>query len=1281
MKDGLPSEYVWDYFRDSHGKEYILTDSGVVTFEQGQWSPLFRGDKVVNENEPFQSMGELPDGSLWVYGPSGLYQNQVGYWLKTRQSLESPCLAISLNSQVVTNLNINQNRRAFCTLTGQAPREISPPIQSSARDIECIVQAPDGSVWAGGYNLLTRWNPGDFEWRVYKNLPHPATSDPQGRIWFSGDNQTIIKQGKTWNVADPNHSYMMTHGGDTVWGWNGDRIVRGDDGKETVFGPEQTGLHDTNWIGSSLSGETWAEGFDSFRQLTLSHYTKERGWSSITPPQLQGKRIFSRVAAQDGSAWFIARGERDHDWILGNASDETWTTISNPPGLLNLHTPYIQVDSLNNLWLFGQCGLYRRDDQTGEWTAFDQFTDQIVFGMIEYGQDDYWFAVTGPAGNQGRIVHWQNGNWTEFNADIHDFCMRWGHSALIFGGDNCLFHISEDTNWRPLRIQFPEKGSINGLEAPIENELWVNIGDRTCRYNAIKSPPETFATIADSRILRGQNAQFHFSDRRRFAPGDSIRSYVFSWSLDGGEWSEFSPQSTLQIDTDTLSIGEHTLLVKARNAEGETDGTPIALGFTVNPTPLQEIPAFRLGVLLTIFAMFGLTLLTLRSKRELNEAYQNLETIVQARTRALEENRYIMEKAQTTAKFGTWLLDCNTRRIELSSYVYELLGIKPDSFPHTLGAYLQFTHPGDREALRIAIDEACKQKTPLMMDHRLLRPDGVQLWVFEQAEISPVCDNDNCSIIGAVQNITERKINEERIRRSEQRFRSYFEIPSMGLAICSPEGRWLEVNPGLINLLGYSRQELLSSDWLAALHPEEAEKGRQAFQQALDVSGQHHFELRFQQKEGQVLYCEADLQTIGSSEGVAEYVLALIHDVSDRRKAEEEKQSLEEQLRHAQKMEAVGQLAGGIAHDFNNLMTVVNGYSELLLNQKEPDDPGAIPLKQIFEAGQRAAKLTQQLLAFSRKQLLQPERINLNQILNDMTQMLQRLITENIELEILPGDDLRAIEADPGQIQQVILNIAINARDAMPSGGAIRIRTENTFLERELRFGDFSLPPGQYVLLGISDNGEGMSEAVRSHIFEPFFTTKEVGKGTGLGLATVYGIVKQSRGAIRVYSREGIGTEFEIFFPIALNSPKPEVALSDIQHDVLGHETILVVEDEQAVRGMISDSLSSFGYTVILAQDGADAIRIARETEDEIDVIVTDVVMPRLNGPEVATRVRDAHPEARVVFMSGYAMDIIDNSTIASQDAVFLQKPFSPDQLAMVIRSALTRTPPPQESD
>ena len=517
----------------------------------------------------------------------------------------------------------------------------------------------------------------------------------------------------------------------------------------------------------------------------------------------------------------------------------------------------------------------------------------------------------------------------------------------------------------------------------------------------------------------------------------------------------------------------------------------------------------------------------------------------------------------------------------------------------------------------------------------------------------------------------ERLGAEEALRESEQRLRAIFNSEPECVKIVAADGTLLEMNPaGLAMIEAESREQVINKMVSDFVHPDDVTAVLGLHQAAcLGQSGTASF--RVIGLKGGLRWMEAHSVPLRDHTGEIVSVLNVARDVTERRRTEEALHMTEEQLRQSQKLESVGRLAGGIAHDFNNMLTVITGYSELLLKQLGPVNPLSPRVEEIMKAGERASTLTYQLLAFSRKQILQPKVLDLNTVISDTDKMLQRLIGEDIQLLAILNPMVGHVEADPGQITQVIMNLVINARDAMPQGGKLIIETANVYLDEAYARQHIAVKPGVYVMLAVSDTGTGMSAETREQIFEPFFTTKEGGKGTGLGLSTVYGIVKQSGGNIWVYSEVGHGTTFKIYLPRVdeeVESTESTAAATDLPR---GTEKVMLVEDEDMVRLLAQEILEMCGYSVLSARDGAEAISICDREECEIDLLITDVVMPKISGRELTQLLMESRPQMRVLYMSGYTSNAIVHHGVLEEGTYFLQKPFTPYALALKVREVL----------
>ncbi len=546
----------------------------------------------------------------------------------------------------------------------------------------------------------------------------------------------------------------------------------------------------------------------------------------------------------------------------------------------------------------------------------------------------------------------------------------------------------------------------------------------------------------------------------------------------------------------------------------------------------------------------------------------------------------------------------------------------------------------------------------------IITKDGIERTVLLSVDALKDDKGNIYQSISVQRDITKRKKAEIKLKESESRHKVLFEASADGILIVDTKTKEFKyANSALCRMLGYSEEELKTMG-VEDIHPKESleyvisefdaqAKGEKTLAQNIPC-------LR---KDGEIVYTDINA-TLALIDGKNCDVF-FFRDITEHRQ-------LEEQLRQSQKMEAVGRLAGGVAHDFNNLLTAMLGYSEMLIADPGLNDTQRKYIEEIKKSSERAASLTQQLLAFSRKQILKPKILNINTLIADIKKLLHRLIGEDIHLISKLDSKLGVIKADPGQVEQIIMNLVVNARDAMPMGGKLTIETRNVYLDEEYGKARADVQPGRYVMLAVSDTGHGMDEETKEHLFEPFFTTKEKGKGTGLGLSTIYGIVKQSEGYVCVYSELNKGTSFKVYFPRVDEVEKEDENIFKESKSLTGSETILIVEDEEMVRNLIYESLKIFGYDLIEAGNGKKALQVCKtDSEKQIQLLITDVIMPDMGGSELAKKLEKLKPNMKVLYISGYTDNAIVHHGVLDAGVAFLQKPFSPKVLAQKVREIL----------
>jgi PAS domain S-box-containing protein len=638
---------------------------------------------------------------------------------------------------------------------------------------------------------------------------------------------------------------------------------------------------------------------------------------------------------------------------------------------------------------------------------------------------------------------------------------------------------------------------------------------------------------------------------------------------------------------------------------------------------------------------------------------------------ALQESARKLNAAARLAHLGYWEDDVVANLVSWSEESCRVLGMPLTERTRTWDEFMDLVHADDRAVVEENRAQTVRGELGGRVAFRLVVPDDVLRYVQTIAE--PVRNESGQIIrtVGAVQDISELKRAQGELHGSEERLRLALQATGLGPWDWDLNTNAVTFWPEWKRQIGYEPDEIPNryEEWENRLHPDDREPVLTALRAYLDGrQPEFALEFRLRHKDGTYRWIYTRGVALRDATGRLTHMIGCHLDITERKQ-------LEEQYRQSQKMQAVGQLAGGVAHDFNNLLTVINGYAELVAQELGPSHRSQGDLNEILAAGRSAAHLTRQLLAFSRRQILQPQVLDLNQVLRRVQLLLARLLGENITLETNLSA-LGRVSADPGQIEQVIMNLAVNARDAMPNGGRLVIETADVDLDAVHTAQHPGASAGRHVLIAVSDTGVGMDDAIRAHLFEPFFTTKPAGRGTGLGLATVDGIVKQSGGSIWVSSEPGEGSTFKIYLPVATGAAEPPAPPIETQA-LRGTETVLVVEDQTEVRAVIEKTLRHYGYTVIVAANGSEAIAAAREHEGPIHVMLSDVVLPGANGREIAQQVLADRTSVRVLYMSGYTETAILRNGVLEPGLAFIQKPFTGDVLVRKIREVLAADRPP----
>jgi PAS domain S-box-containing protein len=670
--------------------------------------------------------------------------------------------------------------------------------------------------------------------------------------------------------------------------------------------------------------------------------------------------------------------------------------------------------------------------------------------------------------------------------------------------------------------------------------------------------------------------------------------------------------------------------------------------------------------LMALVGLWFLKRLVVQRTHYLREEIQQRELIEEKLADA--NAKYI--KAQQMGKVGNWEYDIATHKFQVSSETILIFGFGNDTSSLTVER-VEKCIP-EKERVHQALVDLIDKNIPYNIEYDIITEDGGELkTVNSVGELQKDESGNAVTIQGVILDITQRKKSETDLRKSEERYRELFEDAPFPYQSLDETGCILEVNRRWLEHLGYSRDEVVGRSFGDFLHPDWQDHFRENFPRFKSVGEILGVEFQLRKKDGTYIWVSFDGKIKRDLDGLFIQTHCIFIDISEQKRLQNKVDQQHEALNQSQKLESVGRLAGGVAHDFNNMLSIILGYTELALGKLEPSDPLYGDMKEIYQAGVRSADLTRQLLAFARKQTVAPKVVNLNDNIGSMTKMLRHLIGEDIDLVWMPGTELWSVKIDPSQIDQILANLCVNARDAITDIGNVTIETKNIVVDKESCAGHAEFHPGEYVLFAVSDDGCGIAPEVKAHIFEPFFTTKELGKGTGLGLATVYGIVKQNNGFIYVYTEPEKGTTVKVYLPrYAEQTVKDRNETEQELPQSLG-ETILLVEDDASILKLTRRILEKLGYKVLSTTRSKDAKKIAEEYDGQINLLLTDVVMPEMNGRELSEQLQNLYPQLKTLFMSGYTANVIVHRGVLDEGIHFVSKPFSPKEIAIKMRDVL----------
>ena len=1270
-QDGLPSNNTLSYLRDSKGREFVITSKGVAQRVRDNWNTVLSIRSDLNDEVPWD-MCESSKYGIIIITDNSLFILKEDQWKKVHYSTMDSIsnqrrLCATHDGNVYTCLETDEFHNAFFQWNGDSFEQVSAPFTSPKITVTSIAEAPENSICCTGDNLLLRWNISKYkEWTEFTGLSTPRFLDNQNRLWFIGEKNNRLLSGEKWEPIEQPIKNAILDNQKNVWGWDQNQLFCWTDKTILHFDENQTTLRNIQQVISHPTDGLFLWGKNAENVDTVVRFFDSK-WNILPLPDVKNSQLKSIQNAPQGGIWFfVSSKEQQSNRIFYYCNQEIKEIPINKP-LQNPLLSNFVIDKQGAIWLYGQSGLYHLSQENKDkWEKITKLPGKVISACVS-SQSEIWVSYLSGLGNNQGIARYREGEWKTIPSDYCTFASAAPDQTVYFTGSGVLYAFSPKNDIIPDVITIPVSRPISSVVKDSENNLWLMIGESVFRYIKDEYPCSTFIQ-GETDFVTGTSIQFTFTAKEAYSPYASKEHFQYSWKLDSSPWTHFSPENGVQISPSQINHGSHTIQVRSRDEESCIDQTPAKKTFYVHSKPLQEKSWFLAAVTFIFGIILVLSAIAFITTRKLAKYTSSLETIVQQRTEALLESEQrlhtILSNSATLISLkdtkGHYILTNRTYEKFVNASLQDILG-KTD-FDFFAETYANQFINNDRLVL--------ETKTPMEFEETIVKKGQTITLISTKAPLFD--DNGEPFAISSIStDITARKEAEKALQQAEELFRILVENSLVGIYILQSE-RILYCNPRFAEIFKYSQHDMFSMNLVENLVTPECQPlvYENIKKNLQNTHSKTHYIFTGQCKNQDQIVVEAITAPIFYQGKPA--IIGTILDITDRKKAEEEKKNLEGQLRQSQKMEAIGQLAGGIAHDFNNLLTIIIGYSSILKNHLHTNDakPFTI-LAEIKNAADQAASMTSQLLAFSRKQILNPETLSLNMVIDGLTSMMKRLLGEQIQIEIHQDKNLGFVKADPVQMKQVILNLAINARDAMPEGGMLTIKTNKTCLDEEYAKKHIDITPGHYAQITIADTGSGIAQSIIPRIFEPFFTTKEMDKGTGLGLSMVYGIVKQSGGHIWVESEINKGTVFHIVLPlIHILSSIPEDTQAPHQ-PAKGRETILLVEDEEAVRELTREILMDFGYHVIDTNSPEEAIRIYQKSQDMIRLILSDVVMPKMCGPEMMKEIYTINPQVKVIYMSGYTDDTITKYGIMNQGVNFIQKPFTPELMAEKVRQFL----------
>lgn len=1258
-EDGLPSDAVLDFFEDSNERKWALTSEGPAVFDDGSWTNPLDSSGLSIDDPIVWSIAETREGEILIAGNGILYELQAGQWSvhDIPQDWDNPSLRLCTTraGRVYTLKNFNPNERSFFEWQEDRFVPASTKFSSMPGGIEEIEESPDGSVVAAAYNGLFRWNRFASEWKEYPGLPTPSFTDEQGRVWFDGD-ETWVKQGDQWFSPSGFNGDIYPDYNGGAWGVSDDEIVHWSGDGANVFSAEDVGFSRIFAAAPSRTGALCIlGGLPDGRRGVVWH----DGQSSATVNGVDwsGYDVRTMKTGPNGGVWLMADSIMLQRLDILRVSDSAIDVMTGDQYLLPLETLDFEVDPNGAVWAYGTQGILYHEpfsEPNQNWTQIIGLPGREVTALLARGAD-IWFGLREQPNRPGGIakLHENRGGWTLHPGGTPVFGQYGLNEALAFGAENHLYLIPFEWEGEPFEIALPAPQTPRNAVFEADGGFWTGTDASVLRYSPDQMPVGVRIEPAKGVWRGGDVVELKVSGIERFKPRNQSWSYLYSWRIDQGVWSDFQPLPASSIRLAGLNPGSHEIDIRVRETVFDSYTQSVSYPFYIQPRSFVQTGWFRSAAALAAFMISALGAYALWARRELARHARDLEEIVDARTKALLESEKNYSHLFENISDAILVIDAETLIItDANSTAVDMFGY-PDN---ELRSMQLLDLSNDPDLTRSTLNELLK-KERLTVPLRYYKRKNGELFPVEVSLGKLLIEGRVC-FTAVYRDISERKRNEETIRFHS----SILEQLSEWVVAVDADDRILYASPSLKDALGVDPADLIGELREQALPSREA----QDMLSSQGPEGAWQQARIYQSPTGEDIIVSEQSRDIFDQDGKPAGKVYVARDVTEIKRMGDE-------LHQNRKLEAIGMLAGGVAHDFNNLLTGILGNISLVKDEFQGESVKNLSAAE--NAALRAADLVKQLLVFSRKADIEAKTISVNDLMSEAFAICQRAIDRKIEFEwsACPGDP--RVMGDKSMLVSVIMNLCINARDAIEESLK---RDDDQRPERERLFISLSArpeakpasiegPDGPWVAITVADNGVGIEPDKQERIFDPFYTTKAVGKGTGLGLSSAYGIIQQHRGLIELDSKPGEGASFIIHLPCSTEAAKDETTRQHSSHR--GDETVLFVDDEEFIVNLAENALKQDGYSVLAALDGAQAIELFEAEQDRIDLVVLDLSMPNQSGWDVLDKIRGIRTDVPVIISSGYDLSV--ESSKNHERVYYLPKPYMPHKLKQTVRDVL----------